>query len=392
MHSWPIIISMACASSAVVGCVYLAVAILAVTKFLRPPEPHSGPAPPVSVLKPLHGDEPGLAARLSGYVNQNYQGAVHMACGVRDYGDPAAEHARHVQRANQESVDLIVSSREHGPNRKISNLANILSLARHEILVVADSDIEVGPDYLARVVAELHQDNVGAVTCLYHGVSSENLWSCHESLAINSHFLPNIIVAVTFGLANPCCGSTIAVRRRTLEAVGGFERFGKHLADDYEIGKSVREAGYKVAIPGFTVGHHCFSDSLRSLLTQELRVARTVRNIDPLGYAGALITHPFPLALAGAFAYGSNALALAACALSLRGLLCMVVEKSFALPRQRYRLLLAGEIISFLAYCGSFIVPRIEWRGVEFNVTADGELKSVRCRDRAHQNLKNKQC
>ncbi|MEK4031849.1 bacteriohopanetetrol glucosamine biosynthesis glycosyltransferase HpnI [Methylocystis sp. IM2] len=357
MHSWPTILSMVCASGAAVGCVYLAVAILAVTKFPRRQAPNSAPAAPVSVLKPLHGDEPGLAARLSGYFDQNYGGVVHMVCGVREDGDGAAEHARHVRRGNQGSVDLIVSAREHGPNRKISNLVNILSLARHDILVISDSDIEVGRDYLARVVAELHEENVGAVTCLYHGVSSRNIWSRHESLVINSHFLPNMVVAVTFGLANPCCGSTIVVRRRTLEAIGGFERFGKHLADDYEIGKSVRQAGYKVAIPGFTVGHHCFSDSFRSLLARELRAARTVRSIDPLGYAGAFITHPFPLALAGAFAYGSSALALAACALSLRALLCMVVEKAFALPRQPYTLLLANEMISFLAFGGASLSP-----------------------------------
>lgn len=380
MWEWISLLSMLCASGACIGCVYLFISFVAVIRFPAKPTPYPAPPAPVSILKPLHGDEPGLAERLLSYFDQNYHGAVQMICGVREDTDAALDHVcRLREKIKGASIELVMNAMEHGPNRKISNLVNIVDQARHEILIVSDSDIEVDDDYLSRVTSHLHDSRIGCVSCLYHGVASGNVWSDFEALAINSHFLPDIIFAVTFDLAKPCCGSTIAVRRGTLERIGGFGRFGKHLADDYEVGKSIRLAGYEVAIPGFTVKHHCFSDGFRAVLSKELRVARTVRCIDPIGYAGAFITHPFPLALVGMIAYGSNALALAACALGLRALLCIAVQRAFSLPRQRYGLLLFGEVFSFIAYWASFGAPRINWRGIAFKVTAQGELEPVVC-------------
>lgn len=226
----------------------------------------------------------------------------------------------------------------------------MLPAARNDVLVVSDSDIEVGPDYLSGVMAHLHRENIGAVTCLYHGVATSGFWSRHAALAINCQLLPSMIVALTFELAQPCCGSTIALRRSTLQGIGGFETFAGRLADDHELGCAVREAGFHIAVPTFTVGHHCFSESLKSLLAQELRAARIIKSIDPLGYAGTFITHPFPLALAGALAGGANSLALAACALGLRALLCFAVERIFALPRQPYALLPLRDLLSFSSF------------------------------------------
>ncbi|MGJ0506286.1 MAG: bacteriohopanetetrol glucosamine biosynthesis glycosyltransferase HpnI [Methylocystis sp.] len=328
-------------------------------------------------LSPLHGDEPNLGKRLRGFFEQRYEGKVHMVCGVRDHDDRAVGHVREMQDEREYSVDLNVSGHDHGPNRKISNFANMLRLAKHDVLVISDSDIEVSQNYLSQLVAHLNEENIGAVTCLYHGLPYGNIWSRHEALAINSHFLPNVIVAMTFDFANPCCGSTIALKRRTLEAIGGFERFARHLADDHEIGKAVRLAGYHVAIPGFTVGHQCFSDSFKSLLSHETRVARTVRCIDPLGYLGSVITHPFPLALAGVYSFDLDAIPLAVFALGLRGLLCVDVERALSLPHQACLLLPFGDAISFLSYCAGFGAPKISWRGLKFKVTREGEMTPV---------------
>ncbi|MEK8092589.1 bacteriohopanetetrol glucosamine biosynthesis glycosyltransferase HpnI [Methylocystis sp. IM3] len=368
---------MVCASGACIGCVYLVISLLAVIAFPTKPRPYPALGEPVSILKPLHGDEPGLAERLLSYFEQNYHGAVQMICGVREDTDAALDHVRRLRKKKGTSVETVVNAMEHGPNRKISNLVNIVDQARHEILIVSDSDIEVDIDYLSRVTSHLHESKIGCVSCLYHGVASGGVWSDFEALAINSHFLPDMIFAVTFDLAKPCCGSTIAIRRGTLQTIGGFERYGKHLADDYEVGRSIRLAGYEVVIPGFTVKHHCFANSFRSVLSKELRAARTVRCIDPVGYAGAFITHPFPLALVGMIAYGPNALALAACALGLRALLCIAVQRSFSLPRQRYGLLPFSEVFSCIAYWASFGATWIHWRGIAFKVTAEGELKPV---------------
>lgn len=373
-----------CESSSMLGCAYLAVAIFSVWRFSRRRDPESAHQAPVSLLKPLHGDEPGLLARLLGNFEQSYEGGIQMVCGVREDADLAATRVRQMQQSGNESIRLIVDSRQHGSNKKVSNLANMLHLAENELLVISDSDIEVGPNYLGRVVSHLHRSNVGAVTCLYHGVPASGMWARYAALAINSHFLPSMIVAVTFDLDQPCCGSTIAIRKQTLQALGGFERFAEHLADDYEIGKAVRSAGYDVAIPTFTVAHHCFSDSLRSLLTQELRAARTVRCINSIGYAGSFITHPFPLALGALLAGGEN-VALIGCSLFLRALLCVAVERTFRLPRQPYMLLPFRELLSFLVFFLSFCGTRVNWRGMDFNVTASGVLEPAKWRERQEQ-------
>ena len=113
----------------------------------------------------------------------------------------------------------------------------------HEIVIVADSDMRVDPDYLARVVAALEQPGVGAVTCLYHGIGATAPWARLAALGINAHFLPNVVVGLGLGLAHPCFGSTIAFERKTLAEIGGFVGVADCLADDYAIGAALRARG-----------------------------------------------------------------------------------------------------------------------------------------------------
>src|SRR5262249_42720678 len=148
--------------------------------------------------------------------------------------------------------------------------------------------------------------------------------------------------------------------------------------DDYEIGQAVRSAGYEVAIPPFTLGHACFHARLRGLLAHELRAARTVRSIVPVGYSGAILTHPFPLALIGAVLGGQYALFVAAAALACRAPLCVCVERPFGLPRQPYWQIPSRDLLSFGVYIWSFFGMRVQWRGSRYRVAADGSLLSDR--------------
>ncbi len=362
-------------TGAVCGCIYLLVATFSVLHLEKLRRGCQAPPAPVTVLKPLHGAEPGLAARLSAFCRQSYPASVHMVCGVREFADPAAAEVAQLAKIHGDAVELIVNARDHGSNRKVSNLTNMLGFARHEIIVMSDSDIEVGPDYLDEVVAHLHSGaNVGAVTCLYHGVPAAGLWSQHAALAINGHLLPSIVMAVRLGLAQPCFGSTIALKRDILERLGGFESFAEQLADDYAIGAAVRAAGWEVAIPAFSVGHLCFVDSLRALLAQELRAARTIRSIDPLGYAGTVITHPCALALIGALCDGAEFAPLAFLALSLRAVLCRAVQHKFDLAPQPYALLPLRELLSFVVFILSYFGMTVHWRGFAYRVAESGKL------------------
>ena len=361
------------AAGAALGCLYLLITAVAVWRFPKR-QPFTAIDAPVTILKPLHGAEPNLSLRVASFCMQNYGGPIQVICGVRDRADPAANEISQIGGPEAKRIELIVNPRDHGSNRKISNLANMLPSARHEILVIADSDIEVTPDYLGKVVAQLQRPNVGAVTCLYHGAPGAGAWAQQAALAINSHFLPSIIVALSFGLSQPCFGSTIAMRKRTLVQIGGFKSFANRLADDYAIGAAVRSAGHEVAVTNFSVGHLCSAENFTALLSQELRVARTIKSIEPLGYAGTLITHPFPLALLSGALGGESASALAVLALVCRCVLCSAVEHSFQLSKQPYWLLPFRDALSFVVFALSFCGSAVTWRGAAYRVTSAGDL------------------
>ena len=364
----------ACMTVAGVGCLYLLVSCAAVLRFPQARERAPAASVPVTIMKPLRGAEPKLSQHLASFCVQDYAAPIQMICSLEDLSDPAVETVRQLALAvPTASVELEIDPSQHGVNRKVSNLANALRLARHDVLVMADSDIEVGPGYLGEVVAQLQQPGVGAVTCLYHGTAGAGVWSRYSALAINSHFLPNVLAALSFGLVEPCFGATIAMRRSLLPRIGGLKAFADCLADDYAIGQAVRAAGYRVAIPAFSIAHACFENDLRAMLSHELRVARTIKSINPLGYCGTIISHPLPLALIGGL-MGHSGMLLAEIALASRTVLCLAVEHAFALERQPYWLIPMRDLLSFAVFVASFFGSTVSWRGFGYRVAADGSL------------------
>jgi ceramide glucosyltransferase len=296
--------------------------------------------------------------------------------GVQDTRDPAIGPAtRLIEQFPQRSLELVIDGRSHGSNDKVSNLINMAERIRHDVVVLADSDMRVGPDYLARLVAELQRPGVGGVTCIYHGVPRGGLWSRLSALAIDTHFLPNVVVGVSLGLARPCFGSTIALRTATLDEIGGFKAFADVLADDYAIGDALRAHGYSVAIPPFSVGHVCTESSGGELWRHELRWARTIRAVDPAGYAGSALTHALPLALLGLLLGGGGAaLALAGTAIACRIVLCVRLERAFGLMPHPYWLIPVRDLLSFAVFVTSFLGASVTWKGHDYRVTREGNL------------------
>jgi ceramide glucosyltransferase len=230
---------------------------------------------------------------------------VQIICGTRDVTDPAITIVRQVAATQpRHSIECHVDPRVHGPNLKISNLINMTQRARHNTLVLIDSDIEVGLDHLSKMIAELQRPRIGAVTCLYQGVAAGGVWAHLAAMRINTDFLPSVIVAMALPLTHPCFGASIAISRDTLCRIGGFTGFVDYLWDDYAIGEAVRRLGYEVAVAPFAVRHICATDTARDWLADEYRAAFTIRGIDPLGHAGSVITHPLPLALISALLGG----------------------------------------------------------------------------------------
>jgi ceramide glucosyltransferase len=335
--------------------------------------------PGVTVLKPLRGAEAALADHLRSFCVQRYDSPVQLLFGVEDGGDPAAATVRSLAVEFPSRDIALVAGSASATNPKVGTLMALEPRIRHDVVVLADSDIEVPPDYLARVVSALQEPGVGLVTCLYRGAPTAGVWARLAAMAIDHHFLPSVIVGVRLGLARPCFGSTIALRRDTLASIGGFGAFADHLADDHAIGEAVRAAGMRVHIPGFVVAHACAERTARELVSHELRWARTIRALNPPGYAASVITYPLPFALAGFAMLGGSATAAAvlAAALSCRLVLALRVDHTLGLASARWWLVPVRDLISFAIFAASFFVRTVTWRGRRYRVRADATVASL---------------
>lgn len=370
-----------CYAVAVLGCIYALVAAWAARQFPR--SARVAPAvhfPTVTVLKPLHRMEPNLYANLASFCVQDYPSRVQIVFGVADPADPAIGIV-HKLMADFPDCDLAltVNSRRHGTNAKVSNLINMAENARHELLVISDSDILVERDYLRNIAAELDQPGVGLVTCLYQGLaapdSSPRFWASLSASAIDYHLLPGVLVGLKFGLATPCFGPTMALRKETLESIGGLAAIADQLADDYVLGALVRGAGLTVAIPAATVTHVCTEQTARDFFQHELRWARTIRSVDPLGYAGLVVTHALPLALLGTLFGGiTPASFIVVAALACRFALQFELDRTFNLRDEVYWAGPIRDLLSFGVFVASFFVRRVEWRGHRYMLRPDNTL------------------
>jgi ceramide glucosyltransferase len=374
--------SATCYVAAGFGCVYALFAAWAARAFVRGQTAPAASHPAITILKPLHGAEPDLYANLAGFCAQSYSGPMQIVFGVSDPADPAIAVVRRlIADFPERDLELVINSRRNGTNRKVSNLINMLPEARHDVLVISDSDIIVEPDYLERIAASLEQPGVGLVTCLYRGLpatlghAAGGVWAHLAASAIDHHFLPSVLVGLKLGLAEPCFGSTIAIRAQTLEAVGGFEAIVDQLADDYALGTLVRQTGLTVAIPTCTVAHACTQRSPGELFRHELRWARTIRFVDAIGFTGSAITHALPLALLGLLLDGlAPASLMAIAALGCRFALQRQVGRAFGLHDGPFWMGPIRDILSFGVFVASFFGRRVEWRGHRYKVQTDNTL------------------
>lgn len=378
-----IIVGWALAAFSLLGSAYALFAAFQVRRFMRVSNP--GPRTPaaVTILKPLHGAEPGLFENLESFCLQDYGAPLQIVFGVHADSDPATQVVRQLQ-AKYPALDMVLVADEalHGANSKVSNLINMQDAAKHDTLVLADSDIAVGPRWLAQVAGALARPGVGVVTCLYTGevASGENgLWSKLAAMGMSYEFLPNVVVGTSLGLASPCFGSTIALTRKTLEEIGGFAAFADCLADDYHIGRAVREAGYMLAMPALGVAHTATESSFMDLFRHEQRWRRTIRSLDPVGNAGSIVTYGFVFALMGVFLLDFAPLALGALALALAGRLVLKrsIDGAFGTDAGSAWLMPLRDLLSFAVFVNSLFGETVHWRGSRFEIEPTGAMSQT---------------
>ena len=256
--------------------------------------------PPVTILKPLCGAEPETYECLRSFCDQAYP-EFQIVFGVCDSQDPVLGIVEQLQKEfPQRDLSVAIDRRQHGSSRKVSNLINMMPLARHDFLVLSDSDVRVGRDYLAKVVAPLHDDGVGIVTCTYHGNPRPGLWPLLGSLFINEWFMPSVRVAAMAGSRSFAFGVTIALRRQVLASIGGFTSIADQLADDYRLGELTRRLGLRTVLSEVVVETCVAELNFGDLVRHELRWLRTIRALRPLGYSFSFVTFGVPVALLGA--------------------------------------------------------------------------------------------
>ncbi|MET0408573.1 MAG: bacteriohopanetetrol glucosamine biosynthesis glycosyltransferase HpnI [Hyphomicrobium sp.] len=369
-----------CTLAAIIGCIYALLASVLVARFARQPKPVLHSAENVTLLKPLYGAEFGLSDSLESFCVQNYPAELQLICGVQDAADPAIAIVRDLHRRfPSSSPELVVSGRASGGNPKIANVVNMFPKAKHDVLILSDSDMRVAPDYVATTVATLQRPGVGLVTCLYRGHALTGFWSRMAAAAVDQHFLPSVLVGVASGLARPCFGSTIALKRTALERIGGFGVFANTLADDYAMGDAVRRIGLRVEIAPFTIGHTFSEASFGELLAHELRWARTIRLVDPVGYAGSVITHPLPFALAALPLSGFSAIAwmILAGTLACRLFVPIQVQRLPGGGKSSLWLSPLRDVLSFAVFIASYMPGAVNWRGRRYSVGSDGTVTPI---------------
>jgi ceramide glucosyltransferase len=375
----------------VAGMGYFMAAMVAARVFLAARRaPPAAFSPGVSILKSLHGVDPGMIDAFRSHCRQTYSGDVELLFGVSSLTDPAAAIVEQlIKEFPGRSIRLIRCPTRLGANGKVSTLVQLAAHARYSFLLINDSDITVSPRYLERIMAHFvpppeepfpapdrrqPQKEVGLVTALYRGRAHRTLPSRLEALGIATDFQAGVLLSkmmeggLHFGL-----GSTLAVSLKALDRIGGLLPLVDYLADDYELGARICRAGYGVALSGEVVETAIPAYNWRGFFDHQLRWARTVRDARPWGYAGLLFTHGLPLALLNVLASGFSPLSLWLLGLSflLRLALALTVGAEVLGDRRvlpNLWLLPLRDLVAMGVWAAGFAGNTIVWRGERFQL------------------------
>ena len=358
---------------------YYLLVLWAARSFLRRARPPQGFTPPVTILKPVRGDDPEAFAAFESHCRLDYP-QYELIFGVQDSADPAVAAVERLRKEfPQHAIRLVVCPQSLGTNGKLSNLAQMLPHTRFPFVIVSDSDIVVAPDYLRKVMAPFADPAVGMVTALYRAVPFHTFGSRLESLGISSDFTGGILTArLTEGGVRFALGSTMAFRAEVLARIGGFEPLLDYLADDYELGKRTADAGLRVEIADTVVDTHLPPYSWSGFIQHQLRWWRGIRDSRPSGYLGLGMTFGLPWAvltilIAGGACWTWPLLIAMLCA---RYAAAEYVAGS-VLDDRHYRRLRAlvplRDLVMLAIWLASWFGHTVTWRGERFRLK-DGKL------------------
>jgi ceramide glucosyltransferase len=363
-----------------VNCVLTSIAA---RRYLAVSPPPLSALPPISVLKPLCGQDDSLEENLRSFFTQDYPD-YEILFAIDGLDDPAVAVLDKVRRQfpNGPKVHLFETGEPAVPNRKAHSLGYLVARARHSILVMSDSDACVPRNLLRRIAAEfesaaLQDMPVGVVTCPYRAVPGRGFWSRLEAIGMNTEFLAGVLVAWLVGEMDFALGPTLAARREALEAMGGFAELGHYLAEDFVIGNRAPQVGFSVVLSSCVIEHRIGSQTLKENLQHRLRWARSTRRSRPAGYWGEIFTNPLPLALL--LLFGAPKLwPLAAVTALFRALAAWSTAQQVLddpLTARRWWLIPLQDLISWLVWLTGFFGNTIAWRGRRYKLLPDGRFQ-----------------
>jgi ceramide glucosyltransferase len=361
---------------AVVPLAFYFLAIIAAVLFFRGDRKSSAGAdftPPISILKPIRGLDRDTYENFASFCRQDYPD-FEILFNVSDSSDPAIpEIERLIRDFPARSIRLLIGSDSVGVSDKVNKLCRMARAARHEILLISDSDVRVGAGFLRAVAAPFRDLTTGGVTCLYRGIADGCFAATLEALGNTGDFAPGVLVARLFGDIDFMLGAVMTTTKAQLAAIGGFEAFADYFSDDYELGNRIAATGKRVVLSGFPVSIVYPRENLKDAFRHQLRWNLSIRYSRPWGHFGLLLSHGLPWAILGAALAPSAAIAgtylgaylVLRCAMALTvGVLGMNDETM----RRWWRLLPLRDLFAFAVWIASFFPQRIHWRDREFYI------------------------
>jgi ceramide glucosyltransferase len=357
--------------------VYCVLVIISAYRYHRVQPPACGSQPPISILKPLCGQDDSLEDNLRSCFDQVYP-EYEIILAIHTAGDPAAPVAEKVIRefSGRVSARLIVTGESTIPNAKSYSLNRLVREAKFELLLMSDSDVWVRPDLLARIAREFQNPQVGLITCPYLAVAGKSIWSRLEAIGMNTELLGGVLVARLLEGMRFALGCTVAIRRNVLDAMGGFSYLQEFLAEDFVIGRRAAELGYEVVLSSSVIQHRIGSQGIMKNLSHRLRWARSTRRSRPAGYWGQLFTYPLPLALllwsVWPPAWPAVLLTLLVRAAAAAATANYILKDP--LVRKQWWLLPVQDVLGLIVWLGGFLGDSIVWRDRKCTVLRDGRL------------------
>jgi ceramide glucosyltransferase len=363
------------------GIAYLASAIWCVWRFRPGGAAHPSYRPALTILKPLCGADPDLLDCLRSFCRQDYPG-LQIVFGVADAADPALPIVQRIMTEfRTRDIALVVNPTQHGANRKVSNLINMMPLAKHGILIVCDSDVRVSDNCLGALVRPLAEPTIGAVTAPIrgvagHGVAGRGFAARLGAAFINDWYFPAALVAERLGPVRSCLGPLTVVRRDSLDAIGGFAALANQIADDFMLGQLIARRGDRVLISRTAIDVMVHED-FASLARRELRWGRTIRATEPMGHPWSVVTDVLPITAALLLVSPSRVgVPLLLLHTALRLVLNRLIGARLGIATSPPWFILLREAACLAIWIFSYANRRVEWRGANFILAPGGGIRT----------------